>query len=200
MMRIQPQRFNVGFYGLRARASACSARRAAPPLRASPQHCALRRSAFTLVELLFVSVVLAIAVVLGVVLTQSGVFVWERTDLQLTAMADAQRAMDRVTEDLRVASRGSVTTCSQAAGLTFRIVNPDGTLTPSITYTRAGTQLLRTPFAAASQVVAEHITLFAPVCQAGGVVWLRVSAQPPTTKASLGAIQALSSKVWMKNI
>lgn len=185
---------------------------ARPPV----EHAATRQStrgtaAFTLTELVVVSAILTSVVAgLGVVMTQSGAFVWERTDLRLTAMADAQRAMDRLTEDLRSASlatlgQGVGGGCSEAAGMSFRKFEPDPAdptqlvLSPFIIYTRVGTQLTRTVDGQAPQVVAGHVVLFAPVCQPGGVVWLRVSAQPPTNKASLGAVQGLSSKVWLKN-
>ena len=158
------------------------------------------RAGFTMLELSIVAAILvAVAGVLGIVLIRSGELVWVRTDLQLTAMTDAQRAMDRLRDDLRIAARSSLASCSETVGLSFQIRNPDGSLTPVITYTRTGTRLFRTRFGEPAQVVADNVVTFTPVCEPGGVVSLQVAARPPTSRTSIGFVQTLSSKVLVKN-
>ena len=155
---------------------------------------------FTYVEVLVV-VMISVLVVNGMVwaLTRSGQMVWTRTDSKMVSLAAVQRALDRVSEDLRRASRATVL-CA-AGQLTFgQDTNGDQIIDRTIIYSRnaaAGT-LIRTENNGAPKSMAAQITAFTPSCQASGLVRLQVTAQV-AMPASGSVTQRLSSQVRVPN-
>ena len=150
-------------------------------------------SGFTLVELLMVGTIAFVLVAgLTLVFARLGGQVWSRTEGSLTSLSDAQRALDRVSEDLRKASQANLV-CAPGQ-LDFDL--PDGG--PHITYTLdADTGHLMRDDAITPKVVASGIVSFVPTCQAGGLVQLHLMAQSPTSFGALS--QPLDSQIWVQN-
>ena len=146
-----------------------------------------------MVELLIVaSVVFVLIGGITLTLSQAGKQVWVRTDGAFVSLSDAQRALDRVSEDLRQASQANLV-CA-AGQLDFDLIGGD-----HITYAlNTNTGLLTRTDAAAPKVVADGIATFTPSCQSGsGLVRLHVLAQKTTPSGTWN--QPLDSQVFVQN-
>ena len=175
------------------------------PEKRSPTRQALigAREAFTLVEVLVATVLLALVGGVVMTLSTSGRALWVRTDSKLASMTDAQRAVDRLTEDLRKACQNSLnppdaTTVCGAGQLSFRQIPSCAAGGPVITYRQAGSSLTRQAGAAAATTVAGNVTAFTPTCQTGGLVRLSLTAQT-NSSFGIGAVRTLESTVWVQN-
>ena len=157
-----------------------------------------RSSGFILVELLVIGVVVSIVGVITIVLAQSGQQMWMITGARLNAMTSAQQAINRLTEDLRRASGQSVSAAACAeTGLSFQPLNDDGSIGPTVTYARNGTQLIRTVGSQPPQIEVVGVVAFRPECRSGGVVALEVTTQ--ASNGSRNALSTVKSRVWIQN-
>ncbi len=128
-----------------------------------------RSSGFTLVELITV-LVLVVVVGLGVVLslTRTNEQTWLRTDTMIASNTSAQRALDRLTADLRRAKRQFLRCDPQNVNnpvddvLQFYPLNN----TPQVSYFVTAGTLYREQGGTPLQVAASGITAFQPVCAA----------------------------------
>jgi hypothetical protein len=145
-----------------------------------------------MVEILIVGAVTAL-VVAGLLagVTDSGNRLWVRTDSQVATLTAAQRAMDRLSEDLGRARQAGL-----ACGQDLLAFDPVGG-GARVTYTRdpAG-NLVRTPAGGAAQVVGAQLDRFLPICQAG-LVRLELVARVLSRYGP--ATQTLHSQVWVQN-
>ena len=156
-------------------------------------------SGFTFVELLIVGIVVVL-VVNGVAfaLASSGRNIWARTNSQIEVLATAQRAMDRVTGELRTASAGSLVCAGEQ--LTFgRDTDGDQVIDQTVVYSRNTTArtLVRAVNGGAPATMTSDISGFTPTCQAGGLVRIRLTAGVALDTQTL--TQPLSVNVWVKN-
>lgn len=169
---------------------------------------------FTIVEILIAGTVVfvllgGVTVVLGNVSRQ----IWTRTEPRLIALTEAQRALDRVSEDLRTASSASVNDTlpnrCRANLLSFRqpVVNPPGT-NNRVRYSLSGTGVLTRDFDAlddgtgiVTQTIVTGVTAFTPSCPPGGsagvVGRLTLTAQVTTPQGQ--ATQRFDSNVWVRS-
>ena len=131
----------------------------------------------TFVELLIVGLIVALVINgMAFALATSGKNVWLRTDSRMTSLSAAQRALNRLSEDLHRASQATLN-CSTANTVTF---TPVGAADP-VTYTlnSANNTLTRTD-TLGTQVVAGYIRAFAPACQPNNpLVQLQLTARVP---------------------
>ena len=147
---------------------------------------------FTFVELLIVGLVVVVVVNgMAWALASSGRMTWMRTDSKTASLIAAQRALDRVSEELRQASQATVT-CT-ADQLTF-ISAAGGT---AITYHLNAGALVRTQNEVTRSMAAQ-ISAFTPSCRANGLVRLEVTACVAMTPTA-SVTQALNSQVRVPN-
>ena len=159
------------------------------------------RAGFTLVEILFVTVI--VVLLLGgatFVVTQTGKQVWERTDTRMAALNQVQIAMNRLSDDLHKASQ---TNLACVAGISGSCLNPPcleftpvGAL-PRVTYQRTNAGNLTRTQNGAAQTVAAGLVTFLPSCSGGGVVRLHLSAQVAGTSGY--PMQSIDSQVWAQS-
>ena len=162
----------------------------------------------TLVEVLVVSAVVAIvvgSVTMG--LTEAGTRVWTQTDGQLTTLNGAQAALDRLSQDLRIARQP--VTCSTGGSLSFTRLVRDATTQqlvagPVVTYScvgcssaAPGTLTKVEGVGASPQVVADGLTSFTSACLSGGLVKVTLTNQANTWRGSF--TRTLESQVWVRN-
>ena len=162
----------------------------------------------TLVEVLIVSAITAIvvgSVTMG--LTEAGTRVWTQTDGQLTTLNGAQTALDRLSQDLRIARQP--VTCSADGSLSFtRLVRDLKTQQliagPVVTYScvkcsnaAPGTLTKVEGVGASPQVVADGLTSFTGACLSGGLVKVTLTSQANTWKGPFA--HTLQSQVWVRN-
>ena len=161
----------------------------------------MRCRGFTLVEIMIVVAIFSLFGIAVLVMGQAGGQAWMTTDAQLEAMTTAQIALNRLSEDLRKASQATLlaAACSEATGLSFQQLNPDGSLAPAILYVRNGDELTRTQAGEPPQVVAGGVTQFRPTCQADGIVKLQLTTQASRGAGHGGVFRALESSVWVQN-
>ena len=147
---------------------------------------------FTFVELLIVGLIVVLVVNgMAWTLASSGRMVWARTDAKMASLTAAQRALDRVSEDLRRASQATVT-CSSGQ-LTF----VPATGGNAVTYHVTNGSLVRTQNAVA-QPIAAQIAVFTPSCQANGLVRLQFTAQVAMASTA-NVTRTLDSQVRVQN-
>lgn len=149
---------------------------------------------FTIMEILIAGTVVFVLLG-GVMLVLANVSrqIWTRTEPRLVALTDAQRALDRVSEDLRQACLSTVS--CPAGQLVFRR-SPPACPGPPITYSLAGTNLTRQVGTAAPVTIATGMTGFAPAC-ASRLVNLSLTAQVTTPQGQ--ATQTFNSNVWVRS-
>ena len=161
----------------------------------------------TLVEVLIVSVITAI--VLGAVtmgLTETGSRVWSQTDGQLTTLSGTQVALDRLSQDLRIARQP--VTCRADGSLSFTKLVRDPTTQqlvagPFVTYACVGCSstapgtLTKVEDSASPQVVADGLTSFTGICLSGGLVKVTLTSQVSTRRGPFA--HTLESQVWVRN-
>ena len=165
----------------------------------------LRRRGFTLVEVLIVAVIMTLIGGAIMVLALTGRKVSDLTNARLTTLTDAERAVARVTEDLRLASQQTAVCNFMTQVL---IIGPPGG--PGITYTfnPQNRQLTRSTLlgggAMLNQVVASGLTAFQVQCDSKSgvqfkpkVVQVTVTAQDRSSPWPLP--QTLSSQIWIRN-
>ena len=166
----------------------------------------------TIVELMCVMVVFAMMTGMIFAVTDSGSKVWARTEGQIATFGHVQRAMDRVSEDLRRASiagkplpedpalhKPALQTCCVEPGqLDFTMLKDDNSKV-RVTYAfDGGTGRLTRTQEGVSAVVASNLTRFTPTSQSGGRVRLQVTAQV-TMPNGVASIQNLDSQVLVQN-
>jgi hypothetical protein len=179
----------------------------------------MNRNGLTLVEVMIVSLLLVLVGGASVIMMSSSHTAWTTTDLRLELMTNSQRALDRLSEDLRQASANPIAAFSLTAPgancaantLQFISLKP-GETNNMISYTLGGNQLTRSstptegpPFYtlngdATTHVVGAGLASFTPACSATavGVVTLTLLAQP-TTPDSRVPPQTIVSQVWVQN-
>ena len=150
---------------------------------------------FTAVELLIVSgIAFGLWGGLALMTTDAGNRLWSRTDSQMATMSAAQRALNRLTEDLRAASLAAPVTCvpgditftrsSDGAAMRYQLNAAAGTLTR----TEAGT----------SRVVAGNVSaLTFPSC-ANGLVQVALTTQIVSPRWPT-ATYTLNSQIRIRN-
>ncbi len=129
------------------------------------------------------------------VIAQTGNQLWGSTDRRLASLTDAQRVLDRLTEDLRRAKRTSlVAPC--AGPLTFSTVADQ-----VITYNFDGDTLVRQEQIGAqaptSLVIGAGLSAFSVSCDPNGLVRLALTVQ--AQRFSDASRQTLTSQVFVKN-
>jgi len=152
--------------------------------------------AFTLVEILVVAVLLSLVGGVTFLLSSAGRGVWVRTDAKLASMTDAQRAVDRITEELRRGAQTPLPDCGAGTSLGFQLAtgNMAG---EQVSYQLAGTALTRSVNGAAATIVASGLADFRTRCQPGGLVRFSLTA---STSSALGpATRVVESQVWVQN-
>lgn len=174
---------------------------------------------FTLVEVLVVALIMTLVGGAALVLAQSGRQVSDLTNARLTAMTDAELALSRLTEDLRMASTSSMggergIECLEEvhalpplpgipARLRFKRVMPDGTLSGMILYWLADNQLMASGPVGGERVVASGVTAFdySSVCNgaanASGMARVRLTAEANSLQGPM--TQTVDSQVWIRN-
>ena len=170
----------------------------------------LRCGGFTFVELLIVGLIV-VFVVMGVAwaLASSGRLIWVRADAQMASLAAAQRALDRMREDLGRATQGYGVAANQpsCAGeqITFKQdTNWDGKidgLDNTIIYRRdaAANRLVRTINGGVPQTMAAQISAFTPTCGANGLIRMQLTAQVRMMSATASLTQPLTAQVRIQN-
>ena len=152
----------------------------------------------SLVEVLAVSLIVALVGGVTLVLIQTGRRVWGSTEMKVTSLTQAQIALNRLTEDLRQACRA---TLSCAAGqVVFKRAPTCDAADPQITYAynQAERTLTRQIDANPAATVASAVETFAPVCLPDGTVRVTLTAQ--TTMMDIPTVpQWLESKVLVRN-
>jgi hypothetical protein len=139
---------------------------------------------------------------MSLVLAQSGKDVWQRSESEIVTISDAQRALDRMGEDLRAARQANMT-CATAAGgvcitapcLQFDLADGSGRITYQLSVIG---QLLRTVDDGNPAVVASGLTDFTPSCQLNGLVKLEVTAEASQVHA--GATHTYSTRPMTSNV
>ena len=148
---------------------------------------------FTFVELLIVGLI--VVVVVGgmcLALTTSGVRVWALSDSKVTAVGEAQRALDRIAQDLHQAKQANLT-CA-GGQLSFDPVDNSG----RVTYSLNGTaRTLVRQQGTTSQIMGAQLSNFQiPTC-AGGLVRLLLTTQVTTAYGSVP--KTFMSQVWVQS-
>jgi type II secretory pathway pseudopilin PulG len=168
-----------------------------------------KRSGFTIVELMIVGgVVFILLNGMTLMLSETGRQIWQRTDVQMVTIQDAQLAMDRLTRDLRRASQTGLQCPTAAAGdcttppcLEFNMDpdGPGGAAAQAIVYQRTGgNALTRMVDGVGPELIAGNLQGFQPRCvTATGVVELHVTAQVMTAHGP--SQQTLHSTVRIQN-
>lgn len=146
----------------------------------------MNRRGRLLIEMLIVGGVLLILFGgVALVLAQTGRNVWVHTQTQLAGLTQAQRALDRLSEDLRGASQASLA----CAGGTLSFTSSGS----AMTYALDGSRHLVRTADGVPQIVGSGLAAFEPVCQ-GAVVELTIKVptlhQDPKT---------FESRVWVRN-
>lgn len=159
---------------------------------------------FSFVELLIVgSIVFVLMGGVSLVLAQTGKNVWERAGSEIVTVADAQRALDRMTEDLRNGRQTNLSCPTAAAGdctsppcLVFDLADGSDTLTYQL---NGFEQITRTFESTGSPVVvAGGITDFTPTCQINSLVRLEVTAE--ATASDGRSAETLSTRPLVSNV
>ena len=157
---------------------------------------------FTLAELLIVVVPMLIAFGgMTLVLEQSGRNAWLTADAQLDSGTDAQRALDRISEDLRGMSASSV----QCTAGGTRLQMGSG---PPVTYQFAGTGIyagtgrltrtVGTGMGAPQQTISSRLVTFSCTPpDANRVITLRVTSRGRTVQGRT-VDRALNTRVWVQ--
>jgi len=163
----------------------------------SPASVAKKRGvpAFTLVEVMVASVIASMVGGAALLLAQTGRQVWGLTDARLASLTDAQRAIDRVSEDLRNACQATL--ASAEAQLAFRQAPDCEDEDPTITYRYAAGRLTRQVDEEAPVTVASGLSAFSAAHLGNGLVRLRVTAQSNTQAGN--ATQTVETGVWVQN-
>ncbi len=176
-----------------------------PPLKIRNRQSAIGNPlGFTLTELLIVVVPLLIAFGgMALVLEQSGRNAWLLADAQLDSETDAQRVVDRISEDLR-AMPASTVQCTASTQLRM------GTGPSPITYqftaigtgSYAGTGTLTrtvgTGMSATQQTISPRLTLFSCTpLDANRVVTLQVTSRGRTVQGRT-VDRTLATRVWVQ--
>jgi hypothetical protein len=135
---------------------------------------------------------------MALVLADTGRNVWARTDAQLATLTDAQRALDRLNEDLGRACQSTLNPASCAATdqLVFKL-SPSCATGSAITYMLTGSNLTRQVGAAAPVTVASGLTKFDVQNCSGGLVKVALTAQANTVRGPFS--QTLESQIWVRN-
>lgn len=162
---------------------------------------------FSLVELLIVGGVIFVLVNgVTLVLAQSGKQVWERAESGVTTVSDAQRALDRITEDLQNARQANLScqtavsaTCITPPCLVFDLADGSGRVTYQLSVIG---QVLRTLDQGQPQVVGSGLTDFTPTCLPNSLVKLDVTAEATArtgTQQYTLATRPMTSTVFVQN-
>ena len=139
---------------------------------------------FTLVEIIVVAAILGLIGLTLMALSTAAPRVGMQTGALLGSITDAQRAIDRVREDLKRASAATLDCTPPAPDqLAF---SQDST---AIAYRLDGTDLRRN-----GTVVAAGITQFVPACFADGRVTLEIAV-----RVRGNFTRTLTSQVWVRN-
>jgi len=152
-----------------------------------------RRRGMTLTEVLMVAMIMPLVVGVFAVLADQSQQTWLRTDTRLTSLTASQRALDRVSEELRRSTQVSVT-CVDAG--TLRFTTFDGA---TLEYSRNDQgQLIRRQIQQgpdALSATAGNLTSFAPTCENSGLVTIRVGVRVDGHKGF--STQTLESRVFV---
>lgn len=153
---------------------------------------------FTIVELLIVGVVITLVVGgMTLALASSGEKIWTLTDSQMAALSAVQRGLNRVSEDLTMASAATLT--CPAGQLSFgQDTDGDGTINRTLTfsYDAAAKALLRTIDGGTPELLAGRLSGFSSSCPGNGLVRLRATAQ---VTADWTVSRTLSATVRVRN-
>ena len=150
---------------------------------------------FTMVELLIVSgIAFGLWGGLAFMTTDAGNRLWSRTDLQMATTATAQRALTRLSEDLRAASLAAPVTC-QPGDITFRRSRDGAAMRYRLD---AASGLLTRTEGGVSRVVAGNLSaLTFPSCANGLVRVALTTRVAPANRTP--ATYTLESQVRIRN-
>ena len=154
-------------------------------------------SGFTLVELVVVGVVLSLMSGAVFALAQTTGLVWSGTDARLASFTQAQKAVNRLSEDLRQACRSTVV-CT-AGQVTFKRA-PCQAADPVMTYTWASNNLMRQVGGDPPSTVTDGLTaLTIPRCDVtNGLVMLDLTARARAASGGSSSPQRVVSQVWIE--
>jgi len=158
-------------------------------------HAVANRRGLTFVEVLLVTLIVGMVGGILLMVATSGQSAWLMTDAQLLTLTETQRALDRVSEDLRQACQSTVSCPAGAGQLVFK--QSPACADPAITYSLSGTNLTRQVGTAVPVTIATGVTGFAVPACAGGLVNLSLTAQA-TTPNGRTLTQTISSQVWVQ--
>ena len=162
------------------------------------------RRGWTLAEVLVVSAIASLVGAVLLVLATTSRQMWMITDAKLVTMTDSQRALDRLSEELRATSQN----CLAFAPDQVSFAKSDGAggcdETTRVTYWRnpATTQLIRTLANGTQQVITSGLTEFFPTGLSGGLVRVNLTVQVAMQANMIGgahATQAVTSQMWVQN-
>lgn len=144
------------------------------------------RCGFTIVELVLTSVIMVGIATVLLVFAVTGRRVWGVADVQLTSLNEAQRAMNRLTEDLREATQASL---NCGAVLSFQRFGGGAT-----TYRIIAGKLTRDT-GAGPQPIASGAETFMTACPSPLV---RISLTVQATTLEGRSVQTLDSSVFVR--
>ena len=148
-----------------------------------------------MVEMLIVGLIVALVVGgMTTALANSGSQIWLRTDVAMSSLSSAQRALDRISEDLHRRATQASLACSTDQ-ITFDPVGGGG----PVAYVRTALGDLIRAEGALNDVMTTGLDAFAPACAAGSpLVRLLVTARV-TAMSGISAQRQMQSQVWVQN-
>ena len=148
------------------------------------------RRGMTFVEVMVVAAMVPLVIGASMVLAQQSQQAWTLTTRRLSTITDAQRALDRMVNELRMGSASSLICDDDSIQVELNAQVIQYTLNAQNVLTRAvdgGTPL----------PVAGDLLAFSPTCRSDGLVDLRVTARVATTTGE--SMQTLDSWVFVQN-
>ena len=171
----------------------------------------------TLVEILVVVLTLSLVGGMFIAVANSSQQMWNRSDKQFSGLSTTQRGLDRLGEDLRKASLGSLQ-CTCPAGAICPPTEPTLSIgilqmttanlptTTTVVYQREGTTLTRQVGGAGATVVIGELSTYrstndTPVswitCDPGGLVTVQLAASEDTSRGIKP--YKVQSRAWVRN-
>ena len=161
------------------------------------------QTGFTLVEMLVVAALFVFIGAAVLVLSQTGAKFWRATESQLTTLTNAQRALDRLRQELSAARQNGLTCSADHTTVSF---NPlTGGL---ITYAVAMGNLTRTQGqGGVAQLMASGVVVSTRAqeepfyCLANGIVQITLSVPNSALAPSpaTNTLNTLRAQVWVRN-
>ncbi len=147
------------------------------------------RRGMTLVEVLVVAAMVPLVLGASFVLAKQSEQAWMLTSQRLSSIADAQRALDRAVNELRMGSASSLVCDDKSISVEVNGV--------PIQYSLTAQNMLTRTVGGVSTDIAGNLLAFSPTCRSDGLVDLRVTAR--VTAVTGQSMQTLDSWVFVQN-